>query len=139
MKRLAQGIMQLFNTDNELREAIGGRLFNTRVPVGTPLPYVVFTIDNNMQSDTFSESISDIDIQFSIYSGSSSSEEVEDIYEKLISLYDDAEIEVEDAVLVTMTRQNASLDSVEADTVSGSEEYWQYDVNYNCILQQELR
>ena len=135
MKNLTTGIMTLFNTSNTFNTAIGGRLFKGRVPEGTPLPYAMFFVVSDVQADTFKDTIADVAIQFSLFSGSSSSAEIEDMYTALKALFDDAIFTVTGNTIVSMIRQQAGFLSVPADTVEGTEEIWQYDIDYNCILQ----
>ncbi len=135
MKDLTTGIMTLFNTDNNFKTIIDGRLFKARVPVGTPLPYAVFFVVSDTQDDTFKDTISEVLIQFSLFSGSSSTAEVEDMYAELKALYDDAQFTVTGNKIITMTRQYAGFLNSPFDTIEGTEEVFQYDVDYQCYLQ----
>lgn len=134
MKDLTTGIYTLFNTTNSFNTAIGGRLFKGRAPVGTVLPYAIFFVVSDVYDPTFSEDFEDVLIQFSLFSDASSSTEIEDMYIALKALYDNTSFPVTGNTVINMQRQHAGFTSVEADMVSGSEAYWQYDVDYEIKM-----
>ena len=135
MKNLTTGIYTLFNTANDFNTAIGGRLFKGRAPVGTVLPYAIFFVVSDAYDPTFNEDIEDVLIQFSLFSETSSSAEIEDMYIALKSLYDNTSFPVTGNIVINMQRLQATISCIEADAVSGSEAYWQYDVDYSCVMQ----
>jgi hypothetical protein len=73
-------------------------------------------------------------IQFSIFSESSGTTEIEDAYTHLTDLYDEVTFSITDALVMIMARQNANLISIEADVEGGTGEYFQYDVDYRVLI-----
>jgi len=134
MKNLSTGIMTLFNVTNSFNTAIGGRLFKQRVPAGTSLPYATFKLSPT-QDDTFKDTITDVWILFSLFSGLSSTLEIENMHTYLKALFDDTQFTVTDNQVITMIYKSSELIDVPADVESGSEEIWQYDVDYECTIQ----
>jgi hypothetical protein len=115
--------------------SIGGRLYKARVPQATAWPYALFFVVSDVPMDTFKDKIEDVVVQFSVFSKASSSSEIEDIFTNLKAKYDNALLTITDNTMVVMDRQQASLTNVAEDTPDGTGEYWQYDVDYNIVMQ----
>ena len=90
----------------------------------------MYFIISDMPRDTFTESLEEVLIQFSVFSQASGSTEIEDIVTNLKALYDDCDLTITGNTHLYMTRENASLTSGEADVTTGAGEYWQADVDY---------
>jgi len=73
---------------NALYGLVGGRLFNTGAPAGTPLPLVAMSLVSN-DPDQIMERCT---VQFSIYSSRAGDTEVLAIYEALTDLYDNCDL-----------------------------------------------
>lgn len=133
MKALTTKIYSLMS-GTTLDTAIGGRMYKNRAPQGAPLPYIVFFVVSDVYTPTFTEDIEQVIIQFSIFSESSGTTEIEDIYDKLKLVYDNQTFSPTGNTVIIMTRQNATLTSGEADVAAGTGEYFQYDVDYEAIM-----
>lgn len=139
MTNLSTGIMTLFNAltvgvHNAFYTDIGGRLFKTRVPMDTDLPYAVYDI-SALQTDTFKDTITEISIRFSLFSGSSSTAEIENMHTHLKALFNDVQFTVTGNTIVCMIWQSSDLLDIPADTESGTDDAYQYVVDYQCIMQ----
>ena len=115
--------------------SIGGRFYKARIPQGTAFPYALFFVVTDMPIDTFTDSIEEVTVQFSVFSKASSSSEIEDIFTNLKAAYDGAVLTITGNKMIVMERQVASLANVADDTPDGTGEYWQYDVDYSIIMQ----
>jgi hypothetical protein len=136
MKNLTTSIYTMM-AGTTLDTAIGGRLYKLRAPQGTALPYVIFFVVSDVYQPTFTEDMEQVIIQFSIFSESSSTAEIEDIYDKLKLVYDNKAFTPTGNKVVVMTRQNAILTSGEADLEAGTGEYYQYDIDYEVIMSKD--
>lgn len=133
MKNFYTGLMTYFNTSNSFLTAIGGRMYNTMAPENTPMPYCVFTHIAGYQSDTFTEDMDRIILQFSIFSDSSSSAEVHDAMTACKALFDDCTFTVTSGVVVQFMRGVDGLIIEEYETESGGQRIWHYHVDYDVI------
>jgi hypothetical protein len=115
---------------------ISGRMYKIRAPQKATYPYVVFYIVNNVPRNTFTENIEDTLVQFSIFSTASSSLEIEDIYTELIALYDNCRLTITGNTHIKMDRESSYLTSIPADTDLGTQEIWQYDIEYSTMMKQ---
>jgi hypothetical protein len=139
MKNFTTGIMTLFTAapggvHNDFYNDIGGKLFKIRVPMDTSLPYAVFDI-SAIQSDTFKDTITEVSVRFSLFSGSSSTSEIEDMHTHLKTLFDDVQFTVTGNTIVFMIWQSSDLLDIPADTEEGTDEVYQYVVDYRCMVQ----
>ena len=140
MKNLTTGIMTLFNATtgglhNDFYNDVGGRLFKSRVPMGTLLPYATFKVVTDTQDDTFKDTIDEVLIQFTLISGSSSTSELEDMYTHLKAFIDDKQFTVTGNTVVMMVREQGIFSDLPADSELGTDAVFMYDVDYRCILQ----
>jgi hypothetical protein len=106
--------MTLFNATsgglhNDFYNDIGGRLFKSRVPMGTPLPYATFKVVTDTQDDTFKDTIDEVLIQFTLISGQSSTSELEDMYTHLKSFIDDKQFTVTGNTVIMMVREQGKI------------------------------
>lgn len=115
--------------------SIGGRLFKGLAPQGTPMPYVIFFVVSDVYDPTFTEDYENVLLQFSIFSEAVGSTEIEDIFTNLKAVYDNTAFTPTGNQVVVMTRQNAMLTTQDADVESGAGKYWQYDIEYDVIMQ----
>ena len=114
--------------------SIGGRLYQARAPQGVTWPYAVYYLISDVPRDTFTDRLEEVIVQFSIFSSSSESTEIEDAFTNLCALYDYCVLTITSATHLLMDRQGASLTSVPADTEAGTGEYWQYDCDFLVSL-----
>jgi hypothetical protein len=94
----------------------------------------VYYLISDVPRDTFTDSLEEVLIQFSVFSQASGSTEIEDAFTNLCALYDDCDLTITSATHLFMERQGASLTSVPADTEAGTGEYWQYDCDFLISL-----
>jgi len=134
MKNLTTAIYS-HATGTAFSTSVGGRFYKARIPQGTAFPHALFFVVTDTPMDTFTDSIEDVTVQFSIFSKASSSSEIEDIFTNLKSAYDGALLTVTGNTMITLDRGVANLTTVAEDTPDGSGEYWQYDVDYSIIMQ----
>lgn len=134
MKNLTKGIYGKLS-GSALAAHIGTRMYKGRAPEGATYPYIVYLTVSDNPNLTFAEDFEDVIIQFSIFSATSSSTEVEDIYTDLKALYDECTMTISGETLIWMVRQNANL-MVEDHTVkSGLIQVWHYAVDYYMLVQ----
>ena len=112
---------------------IGGRLFKGKAPEGTIYPYVVFFLVSDIPANTFTESLEDIMIQFSLFSSLPSSGEIEDMFTHLKTLYDNCSLNITGSALLYMVRQNAMLMTEEHITLSGTMDVLHYAVDFSLM------
>jgi len=139
MKTLTKAIMGK-KAGSSFNTAIGGRLYKTIADEDAVYPYSVFKVVNDRPEYTFKNTFEDVIIQFSLFSASNSSSEVEDLFTYLKTVYDDCALTLTGSSLIWMVRQNANL-ILEEHTVkpsSGGESIiwvWAYHVDYNIVFE----
>lgn len=133
MKNLTTAIFSKMTSSTDLYADIGGRLYKGRAPEGAAYPYIVYMVVSDMPWKTFSEDYEDVLIQFSLFSISPSSTEVEDMFTHLKSLYDECSLSITGATLVWMKRQNAILMVEDHTTPTGTQQAWHYSVEYEVL------
>lgn len=122
-------------TGSTLDRLVGGRAFAGRAPQKTAYPYLVFFAVSDVQQDTFKNKMDDIIIQFSLFSSVSSPGEIEDIYDALETLFDDATMTITGATQCLLFRENTLRLSEEITTPTGTSEVWHTAVDYKIIIQ----
>jgi hypothetical protein len=121
---------------NDLNTSIGGRLYKGRAPEEARFPYAVYFVVSDVQVDTFKDRHNNVIIQFDLFSASSSTLEVEQMYDHLKALYDDCTMIPTGSTLVYMVRQGAQYMVEEIDTKDGTRQVHHYAVDYEIIQQQ---
>lgn len=136
MKKFYTGLMTYFNAapHNSFYNDIGGRLYNTYAPERTVMPYAVFQHISSRPADTFTETMDEILIQFTIFSTSASSSEIHTAMVDLKTLFDNASFSVTGATVVQFVRGGEGLTSEEFETVDGLQRGWSYYVEYNVLV-----
>lgn len=135
MKVLTQAVDTLFTAltggaHNNFYNSINGRLY-ILVPQGTKKPYAAMKCvsgkpDYWMGDEQFEEKI----LSFTIVSDESSSEEIEDIYNYLIALFDHCSLTVTGYTPVNFERENDIGPLPDLETMQ-----WTYIVDYTVLLQ----
>jgi hypothetical protein len=118
---------------SSLSTLIGDRLFKGRAPENTEYPYVVFFVVSDVPDLTFTEDYEDILLQFSLFSSTSSTTEIEDMYAALKSLYDECALTITGATLVWMKRANSQFMVEDHETPSGTSQVYHYAVDYDIL------
>jgi hypothetical protein len=131
MKALCDSIVTKFTGNAALKAACQGGLHLGMAPQGKPKPYVVYDIISGAPNYTFTENYEGATIQFAIYSGTSGSAEVNDIFGKLISVFDWCALTISGYTSIYMKRIFNNL-SLNADDPQNK--YWQYVVHYELEI-----
>ena len=134
MKNLTTAIFSKL-AGSALYDDINGQMFKMNVPPGTPFPYVVFSIVSDMQADTFKNKFDDVQVQFSLFSASGSTLEIEDMYEDLKTLYDDCVLSPTGATMCLMFREDTGFNVDEVITPEGTQDIYHYAVAYSIVQQ----
>ena len=134
MKNLSTGLFTKF-TGSAFSTSIGGRLYKARAPQNPTWPYAVYYIITDVPQDTFTDKIEEALIQFSVFSQASGSTEIEDIVTNLKALFDNCSLTITGNTHIMMNRQGSSLTSIPEDTIAGTGEYFQCDVEYEVTMQ----
>lgn len=103
-------------------------MYHGEAPQGATFPYVVQTAVSHEQDWTFSDSLEEALVQFSIYTNEEGATDLGTIWGYLTDLYDDASPSVSGYTSVSMIRGQSIPLRVPSDNV------WQYAVEYDCIL-----
>jgi hypothetical protein len=113
--------------------ALGSRLYKGRAPEGASYPYAVFFFVSNIPQLTFSEDYEDVIMQFSLFSITSGTTEIENLYTYLKALYDECSLTITGATLIWMKRDNAVFLVEDHTTPSGTAQVWAYHVDYSIM------
>ena len=134
MKNLTTAIFSKL-AGSALYDDINGQMFKMNVPQGTPFPYVVFSIISDSQADSFKHKFDDVAVQFSLFSASGSTLEIEDMYEDLKTLYDDCALSPTSATVCLMYREETAFNVDEIITPEGTQDVYHYAVAYSITQQ----
>ncbi len=136
MKLLTTAIFAKISGD-ALSTAIGGRLFKGRADQDAEYPYVVFMVVSDVPYKTFGRNYEDVLIQFSIFSATSGSTEIEDIFTHLTTLFDECDLVRSGETTIYMVRTNATM-WIEDHTLppphTGTRKAWHYAVDYDLRI-----
>jgi len=125
MKAIFKAIKDKWDASGTLNS---NKLFFESAPQKTPMPYVVYLQVTGIPDYTMNTRIEDDRLQFSIFSSKNSSVEVQDIYEKLIAVFDDV-------VLAIPGYDPVLFERAETVPTKTPEEAWQYNVEYHLMNQ----
>jgi|WetSurMetagenome_2_1015567.scaffolds.fasta_scaffold763976_2 hypothetical protein len=107
MKEIADAIMTKFNTTpNSLYTSVGGRMYNTEAPQNVTWPYIVFSFPTRNPDYMFTSEFENVRMQFSIFSLSQSTTEVDAIGKNLQTMFDWCALSVSGYFHVFMRRIN---------------------------------
>lgn len=104
---------------NDFYNAVNGQLYEDEAPSGAAYPYAVYQIIAAPKDKTFSEEYTDLLIQLSIFSNSTSSAEIKDAYYHAHNLYDDKTMTITGSKLVWMKETNLVTMTEEVETPEG--------------------
>jgi hypothetical protein len=131
IKELFKAIYSRFSVvTNDLNTDVGGRFYKDIAPDNPEYPYVVYSMISDVPDKTFTEDMEDVYIQFSLFSNSSSSTEIEDMYSHLKELYDECQMVPTGSDLVWMKRENATRIDSDEVTTNGTTHIYGYAVDY---------
>lgn len=128
MREVEEAIFNRYNSGGSFHDAVTKLRFGWAEPKDV-LPYAVYHIISNTPDwqfgDTYYENVR---VQFSLFSESNSSTEVEQLYTYLKELYDWCTLVVTGYTCLYMRRVSASL------TRDTTYNVWQYNVDYEVML-----
>lgn len=110
---------------------ISNRLFKGRAPDDADYPYAVYMVVTNTPERTFTEDFENTTIQFSLFSISSGTTEIENMYSALKGLYDEQPLTITGSTLVWMRRDNAVFSVEDHAVVGGTQRVWAYHVDFS--------
>ena len=112
-----------------------GRVYLDEAPQGVEYPYIVFFVVSDVPADTFTESIEDILVQFSIFSASPGAIEITGIYNDMVALLDNCSLTITSDEHIFMVRQNLTTMVDDITTPSGTERVKHWAVDYQIMVQ----
>ncbi|MCP4161227.1 MAG: DUF3168 domain-containing protein [Deltaproteobacteria bacterium] len=121
---------------NDLKKAIwsnfvtGYKAWYEEAPENTPYPYCVWQIISDVAEDTFTEEISDLEIQINVFSDNKSSFECDDIAEKVIDHYKKTLIPVDNHYSIKLFR----ILTIPAFRNDGA---WQSTISFQGYIEKE--
>jgi hypothetical protein len=135
VKNLTTAIMTKY-TGSALATALTGGLYKAQAPQATAYPFGVYFVVSDVPDDVFQRTGEDVLLQFSLFSSSPSSSEIEDLYTALIALFDDCSLTITGTNLVWMKRENTTGASIEDHTTpTGTQDVWALHVDYRITTQ----
>ena len=112
---------------------IANRMYKGQAPEGTDYPYAVYLIVTDTPEHTFTEDYENVIVQFSLFSTSSGTTEVENMYTDLKTLYDEKSFSITGSTLIWMRRTNAAFIVEDHTTPSGTQRVWAYHVDFEVL------
>jgi len=114
---------------------ISNRLFKGQAPDGAEYPYAVYFVVTNTPERTFSEDFRNPTVQFSLFSSTSGSTEVENMETDLEALYDEQPMTITGATLVWMRLVNSTGANKEDHiTPSGTQSVWVIHADFEILM-----
>ena len=131
MNALLTGIFTAFNAvgPTAIHTSLGGRMFTRYAPPDTVYPYAVLTIPASLGWWTFTNDYDEVDVQFNLFSQSTSETEIGTLYTNLRALYDDTTLTVVGFDFLYM-QYDMSWQLADPE-----EDVRQYVIQYNVLLQ----
>jgi len=136
MIELQTAIVTKFNeltggNHNTFYTGIGGRMYFRRIPNTEPtFPYCIFYFGSNVNDYQFTEEFDNVVVQFSIFSNTSSSSELGNLFTYAKTLFDWSRLTVSNYTFLKMERIYAS----HGDWIP-EEEVWQTVIQYRILLE----
>ena len=123
-------IEQTGGAHNDFYDSIGGRFYHYYAPQDVTFPFCVAYLFNQKPDYQFTELYEECLIQFNLFSETSSSDEVGNVFVDLISLFDwCSTLSVTGYTVLKMEREFSNL------TWDSEEEVWQYSVQYRLLME----
>ena len=116
-----------------LEAHIQNRMFKGQAPEKTDYPFCVYLIVTDTPSHTFSEDFEDVIVQFSLFSITSGTTEVENIYTDLKTLYDEKSFSITGSTLVWMRRSSANFVVEDHTTPTGTQRVFAWHVEFEIL------
>lgn len=134
MINLTTAIFGKMTAGTDLYTDIGGRLYKGEAPEGAAFPYVVFFVVSDIPEYPGGKTIEQSLIQFSLFSATSSSLEVETMLTHLRALYDDCALTITSNTLIYFIRENLTTMRDEITTPAGTVGVWHYSQEYSTWM-----
>ena len=138
MDALRIGIMTLFDAGGAFYNDIHGRLYFGDAPEGTNLSegaYAIYFFVSDVDDDTFTETMKEVYVQFSLFSGDFSPAAILKMDKDLTALFKDTVFAVTGWTVVVMSRVSGSGPIYNsADVEAGTGFYWQTDVDFTITV-----
>jgi len=116
-------------TGSDFSSDIGGRMYSRYAPQGVTFPYAVVSIPVGLSDWMFVERFDDVDVQFNLFSQSTSEVEIGTMLTNLRARYDDTTLTVVGYTFLYMQHERSlALSDPELNIR-------QYSVFYNILLQ----
>ena len=132
MKNLTKAIYAQL-TGSDISSDVGGRIYKGRAPAGAEDPFVVFFVVTDMPDHTFSEDYENVIVQFSLFSITSGTTQIEDMFTHLKTLYDEKTFSITGSTLVWMRRANTVFSIEDHTTPSGTQQVFVYHVDFEVL------
>jgi len=133
LKALSTAIFAKCAVGTDFYTDISGRLYKGRAPANATYPYAVYMLVSDVPDFTFTEDFERVLIQFSLFSLTSGTTQVEDMFTHLKALYDDCALTITGETLLWMRRENAILMPEDHTTTAGTAQVWHYSVDYSVF------
>ena len=115
--------------------SIGSRFYEDEAPLDAEFPYAVYSMPANVKDWQFTERFRDILLQISIFSITSGSTEIKDIYAKLLTLYDECTFSITGSTLKWFWFNNLTTMKEEFTTPTGTHSGRHYAVDFDIYLE----
>ena len=116
-----------------LAARINSRMFKGQAPEGTDYPYIVYMVVTDTPNHTFTEDFENVLVQFSLFSITSGTTEVENMYTDLKTLYDEKSFSITGSTLIWMRRSNANFIVEDHTTPTGTQKVWAWHVDFEVL------
>jgi len=110
---------------------IANRMFKIQAPEGTPYPYAVYMVVNDIPEYPGGKTIEKFDIQFSLFSALPSSTEIEAMLTDLWTLYDDVVMTITGYKAIYFIRGNLTEMREDHTTPAGTVGVYHYAQEYD--------
>lgn len=114
-----------------LAARIGTRFYKIEAPQGATYPYIVFFVVTDVPEYPGGKTIEQFNIQFSLFSATSGTTEIEDILTDLWTLYDDVVMTITGYSPIYFMRGLFSTGKEDHTTPAGTVVVWHYVQEYD--------
>lgn len=119
---------------SSLNTDIGGRMYKGEAPQGAEFPYVVYSVVSNVPEYPGGKTLESVLVQFSLFSITSGSTEIEDMLTHLRSLYDDVVLTITGYTSIYFIRGNMQMMREEITTPEGTVGVWHFIQEYEVMM-----
>ena len=116
-----------------LSARIADRLYKGQAPAGATYPYAVFLVVTDTPDHDFSNDFEDVIVQFSLFSITSGTTEIENMFTDLKTLYDEVPFSVTGSTLIWMRRGTTVFQVEDHITPTGTQRVWAYHVDFEVL------